>query len=68
MTGMVHESVVNSIMEDLSSVLKPKDISVELEFKVRGGITTTVFATRRNKGRVNAKMIAFVGTLTSASR
>ncbi|MDD3922617.1 MAG: preQ(1) synthase, partial [Endomicrobiaceae bacterium] len=42
MVGMVHESVVNSIMKDLSDILKPKDISIELEFKIRGGITTTV--------------------------
>lgn len=50
MTGMVHESVVNLIIKDLSSVLKPKDISVELEFKIRGGIATTVSASSSAKG------------------
>lgn len=44
MVGMVHESVVNKIMEDLVKKLKPKNMSVELEFGVRGGITTTVSA------------------------
>ncbi len=44
MVGMVHESVVNSIMKDLKALLKPKKIYVELNFKIRGGITTTVSA------------------------
>lgn len=44
MVGMVHESVVNKIMEDLVKVLKPKNMSVELEFGIRGGIMTTVSA------------------------
>lgn len=55
MVGMVHESVVNSIMEDLSGVLKPKDISVEIEFRVRGGITTTVSASASKKGSCKCK-------------
>lgn len=44
MVGMVHESVVNSIMKDIKQLLKPKQIYVELIFKIRGGITTTVAA------------------------
>ena len=44
MVGMVHESVVNSIMKDIKQLLKPKQIYVELIFKIRGGITTTVSA------------------------
>ncbi len=44
MVGMVHESVVNSIMKDLKALLKPKKIYVELKFKIRGGISTTVSA------------------------
>ena len=44
MVGMVHESVVNSIMKDIKNLLKPKQIYVELIFKIRGGITTTVSA------------------------
>ena len=44
MVGMVHESVVNSIMKDIKELLKPKQIYVELIFIIRGGITTTVSA------------------------
>jgi len=51
MVGMVHESVVNSIIADLTSVLKTKEISVELKFKIRGGITTTVSASASSKGK-----------------
>jgi len=50
MVGMVHESVVNNIMQDLSSVLKTKNLTVELKFKIRGGITTTVSASSNSKG------------------
>ena len=51
MVGMVHESVVNSIIKDIKDLLKPKQIYVELIFKIRGGITTTVSAgnIRENK-------------------
>ncbi|MCK9582926.1 MAG: preQ(1) synthase [Endomicrobiales bacterium] len=44
MVGVVHESAVNSILKDLSSACKPLNMIVELVFKVRGGITTTVSA------------------------
>ena len=44
MTGMVHESVVNKILADLVKAAKPKSMTVELVFKTRGGITTTVTA------------------------
>jgi 7-cyano-7-deazaguanine reductase len=49
MVGMVHESVVNKIMEDLVKAVKPKSITVELEFGIRGGITTTVSAEYHKK-------------------
>ena len=55
MVGMVHESVVNSIMKDLSEILKAKEISVELEFKIRGGITTTVSASTFKEGTCKCK-------------
>ncbi|MFA7074815.1 MAG: preQ(1) synthase [Endomicrobiaceae bacterium] len=55
MVGMVHESVVNSIMKDLSDILKPKEISVEIKFMVRGGITTTVSASTAKKGTCKCK-------------
>jgi 7-cyano-7-deazaguanine reductase len=40
--GIVHESVVNRVMEDLIKAIKPKSISVEAIFNLRGGIKTTV--------------------------
>lgn len=40
--GIVHESAVNRIFEDLEKLLKPKWLYVELEFNVRGGIKTLV--------------------------
>ncbi|MCL1971754.1 MAG: preQ(1) synthase [Endomicrobia bacterium] len=49
MVGMVHESVVNRIMDDLVKAVKPKNMSVELEFGIRGGITTTVSAEYHSK-------------------
>ena len=51
MVGMVHESVVNSIMKDIKALLKPKQIYVELIFKIRGGITTTVSAGSIKQGK-----------------
>ncbi|MCL2388978.1 MAG: preQ(1) synthase, partial [Elusimicrobia bacterium] len=44
MVGMVHESVVNSILNDLVECVKPKSMYVDIEFGIRGGITTTVSA------------------------
>ena len=51
MVGMVHESVVNSIMKDIKALLKPKQIYVKLIFKIRGGITTTVSAGSIKEGK-----------------
>ena len=47
MVGMVHESVVNSILKDLVASVKPKSMNIEIIFAVRGGITTTVRAAYR---------------------
>ncbi|MDR1244321.1 MAG: preQ(1) synthase [Endomicrobium sp.] len=44
MVGMVHESAVNNILGDLISILKPKEMSIDMEFGTRGGFTTTVSA------------------------
>lgn len=44
MVGMVHESVVNRVLNDLVAAAKPRSMNVELVFAVRGGITTTVRA------------------------
>jgi len=42
--GMVHESVVNSILNDLVKAVKPKEMFIDIEFGTRGGIITTVSA------------------------
>jgi len=42
--GIVHESVVNRILNDLVRLCKPKQMSVEAEFNIRGGIKTKVVA------------------------
>lgn len=44
MAGIVHESAVNRILEDLVKACKPMSMSVELVFNIRGGIKTTVRA------------------------
>ncbi|MDR2811880.1 MAG: preQ(1) synthase [Endomicrobium sp.] len=44
MVGMIHESVVNSILGDLVKVIEPKKMSIDIEFCIRGGIITTVSA------------------------
>lgn len=44
MVGIVHESAVNRVLEDLVRAANPRSMSVELVFNVRGGITTTVQA------------------------
>ena len=50
MVGMVHESVVNRILADLSAAVKPNSMTAELVFNPRGGITTTVKAEYKKKG------------------
>jgi 7-cyano-7-deazaguanine reductase len=44
MVGIVHESAVNRILEDLVKTVKPRAMEVELVFFLRGGIQTTVKA------------------------
>jgi 7-cyano-7-deazaguanine reductase len=44
MVGIVHESAVNRILEDLVKAVAPQSMSVEMVFNIRGGITTTVRA------------------------
>ncbi len=48
-TGIVHESVVNNILEDLVKICKPLEMQVTAEFNIRGGLKTTV--TRVYRGR-----------------
>ena len=42
MVGIVHESAVNRIADDLIKTIKPKKLIVEMEFGLRGGLKTTV--------------------------
>jgi len=45
--GHFHEAVTNRIMDDLVAALQPKFMRLTAEFKVRGGIYTTVVAEHR---------------------
>ena len=40
--GAFHEAVTNAIADDLLAALAPRSFTLEAEFWVRGGITTTV--------------------------
>ena len=42
--GIVHESAVNCMLDDIVKIIKPESISVEAIFNLRGGIKTTVKA------------------------
>ena len=43
--GHFHEDVTNRILDDLVVLLKPKRMTIEGDFNVRGGIHTVVTAT-----------------------
>ena len=45
--GAFHEAVTNEILDDLVAALKPRRITVEGDFLVRGGIHTVVEASWR---------------------
>ena len=51
--GGFHEKVINRILDDLVSVLKPRKMRVVGDFNVRGGIHTTVTA-EHEKGKKRA--------------
>jgi 7-cyano-7-deazaguanine reductase len=42
--GAFHEAVTNRILDDLVAALQPRRMTVEGEFRVRGGIRTTISA------------------------
>jgi 7-cyano-7-deazaguanine reductase len=44
--GAFHEAVVNRILDDLVAACSPRRMTVEGDFRVRGGIRTTVRATQ----------------------
>ncbi len=51
MVGIVHENAVNRILEDLVKAVKPRSMTVELVFGLRGGIQTTVKREYKNRGK-----------------
>jgi 7-cyano-7-deazaguanine reductase len=42
--GAFHEAVTNTILDDLVAATRPRRLRIEAEFRVRGGIETTVVA------------------------
>ena len=42
--GHFHEAVTNQILDDLVTLLAPRTMAVEGDFRVRGGITTKITA------------------------
>ena len=42
--GHFHEAVINRVLDDLVEALKPREMRIEGDFNVRGGIHTTVTA------------------------
>lgn len=52
--GIFYEGVVNTILDDLVAVLKPRRMTVIGEFAVRGGTAGTVTATHTERPRRGA--------------
>jgi 7-cyano-7-deazaguanine reductase len=48
--GAFHEAVTNRIADDLAGATNPRFLKLTATFNVRGGIYTTVVATRRQAG------------------
>ena len=48
--GAFHEAVTNEIADALAAVTRPRYMPLSARFNVRGGIYTTVVATRRQPG------------------
>jgi 7-cyano-7-deazaguanine reductase len=53
--GIFYEDVINVILDDLVAAMKPRRLTVEGDFRVRGGISTVVAASyeapSRGRGR-----------------
>ena len=49
--GIFYEQVTNVILDDLVRALRPRCLTVEGDFRVRGGISTVVQATYQEKRR-----------------
>ncbi|MBS1551219.1 MAG: NADPH-dependent 7-cyano-7-deazaguanine reductase QueF [Bacteroidetes bacterium] len=46
--GIFYENVINRILDDLTSLLKPKWMEIKGEFTVRGGLQSTVTSVYRS--------------------
>ena len=53
--GIFYESVVNTILDDLVAVLKPRRMTVTGAFAVRGGTAGTVTATHEGSPRTSGR-------------
>jgi len=54
--GIFYEDVINAILDDLVTAMRPRRLTVEGDFRARGGISSVVTATyeappRRGRGR-----------------
>ena len=49
--GIFYEQVTNVILDDLVQAVRPRRMTVEGDFRVRGGISTVVQATYQEKRR-----------------
>ena len=49
--GIFFEAVINEICDELVAVLEPRRLSVEGDFRVRGGISSVVTASYERAGR-----------------
>ena len=56
--GAFHEAVTNEIADALAAVTAPRYMKLSARFNVRGGVYTTVVATRRQPGWVPQPDIA----------
>ncbi|MBK6848529.1 MAG: NADPH-dependent 7-cyano-7-deazaguanine reductase QueF [Proteobacteria bacterium] len=52
--GSYHEAVTNQILDDLRLALEPRRLSVEGDFRVRGGIHTVVAVSYQQEKRARA--------------
>jgi 7-cyano-7-deazaguanine reductase len=48
--GVFHEAVTNEMASHLDATLRPRFLRLTARFNVRGGISTTVVAERRQRG------------------
>jgi 7-cyano-7-deazaguanine reductase len=53
--GIYYEHVTNAILDDLVAAVRPRRLTVEGDFRVRGGISTVVRAEYEAPGRVSRR-------------